>query len=59
MRALIPPFGLGDREPPMGSVPAVGEHTDSVLAELGYSRDEIERLREAGAIGRERRSSVG
>jgi itaconate CoA-transferase len=52
MRALIPPFGLDNREPPMGPVPAVGEHTDSVLADLGYSRDEIERLHEAGAIGR-------
>ena len=29
----------------------LGEHTDAVLAEAGYSSDEIEQLRSAGAIG--------
>ena len=31
--------------------PAVGEHTDAVLAELGLSGDEVKRLREAGVVG--------
>ena len=31
--------------------PAVGEHTDAVLAELGLSGDEVHRLREAGVVG--------
>ena len=31
-------------------VPAVGEHTDSILAELGLSVDDVERLRRDGAI---------
>ena len=31
--------------------PAVGEHTDAVLAELGLSGDEVRRLREAGVVG--------
>lgn len=30
--------------------PLLGEHTDSVLAELGYSRDEIGLLRRSGAV---------
>jgi alpha-methylacyl-CoA racemase len=31
--------------------PAVGEHTDAVLAELGLSGDEVRQLREAGVVG--------
>ncbi len=31
--------------------PAVGEHTDSVLADLGISDDEVHALREAGVVG--------
>ena len=30
--------------------PAIGEHTDSILAELGYDADAIRSLREAGAV---------
>jgi crotonobetainyl-CoA:carnitine CoA-transferase CaiB-like acyl-CoA transferase len=32
--ALLPPHNLGDALPVMGRVPAVGEHTDEILAEL-------------------------
>ncbi len=35
----------------MGAIPGLGQHTDSVLAELGLNDDEISRLREQGAIG--------
>jgi len=31
--------------------PALGEHTDEVLAGLGLSADEVDRLRDAGVIG--------
>ena len=31
--------------------PALGEHTDALLREVGYSEDEIAQLREEGAIG--------
>jgi crotonobetainyl-CoA:carnitine CoA-transferase CaiB-like acyl-CoA transferase len=34
-----------------GPAPALGEHTQEVLSELGLSRDEIEALRAAGALG--------
>jgi len=30
--------------------PAVGEHTEAILAELGMSGDEVKRLRESGVI---------
>ena len=35
LRALIPPATLQGATPVMGPVPAVGQHTDAVLAELG------------------------
>jgi crotonobetainyl-CoA:carnitine CoA-transferase CaiB-like acyl-CoA transferase len=33
-----------------GPPPLPGEHTDTILAELGYSRDDIEKLSKTGAI---------
>lgn len=49
--ALLPPPVIAGYEPPMGVVPGLGEHTDSVLAEFGYCAAEIAALREQGAIG--------
>ena len=49
--ALLPPPVIAGYEPPMGAVPGLGQHTDSVLAELGIDDDEIARLREQGAVG--------
>jgi crotonobetainyl-CoA:carnitine CoA-transferase CaiB-like acyl-CoA transferase len=40
--------GLSVEKP--GPPPLPGEHTDTILAELGYSRTEIERLAKTGAI---------
>ena len=42
--ALKPPFNLEGMAPRMDAVPAVGEHTRSILAELGYTAAEIELL---------------
>jgi itaconate CoA-transferase len=47
--ALLPP-GSWDVEPRMDPVPALGEHTEAVLVELGYDAPEIHTLRTAGAI---------
>ena len=47
--ALLPP-GSWDVEPRMDPVPALGEHTEAVLVELGYDAHEIHALRTAGAI---------
>jgi itaconate CoA-transferase len=44
------PGSWTDEEAPVGAVPAVGEHTDLVLGDLGYSRDEIAALRARGVI---------
>jgi crotonobetainyl-CoA:carnitine CoA-transferase CaiB-like acyl-CoA transferase len=34
----------------MDAVPALGEHTESILEELGYSTEQIAQLRSAGAL---------
>jgi crotonobetainyl-CoA:carnitine CoA-transferase CaiB-like acyl-CoA transferase len=39
LRALRPPASLDGEEPVMGPVPAPGEHTTAILAELGHARD--------------------
>jgi crotonobetainyl-CoA:carnitine CoA-transferase CaiB-like acyl-CoA transferase len=33
-----------------GRAPLLGEHTDAILAEIGYSQAEVARLREAGVV---------
>jgi formyl-CoA transferase len=50
IRALVPPAALGGVTPRMDPVPAVGEHTGTILGELGYEPDEIEALRADGTI---------
>ncbi|SAI65823.1 CAIB/BAIF family enzyme [Bordetella ansorpii] len=42
--ALLPPASSSAFEPRMDPVPAVGEHTDTVLASLGYAPDEVAKL---------------
>ncbi|MEE2059242.1 CaiB/BaiF CoA transferase family protein [Rhodococcus artemisiae] len=50
IRALLPPADLEGIEPRMGAVPALGEHSEAILAELGRSRGEVECLRSTGVI---------
>lgn len=48
--ALLPP-GLNDSyEYQMGAIPAVGQHTDSILKELGMTESDIAKMRASGAI---------
>lgn len=48
--ALYPPGMPGAFAPRMDGVPALGQHSRTILAELGYDKTEIDRLAEAGAI---------
>lgn len=48
--ALLPPGSWSESEPRMDAVPALGQHTDAILGQLGYSAADIAELRAAGAI---------
>ncbi len=49
--ALLPPGNWDDGAGPrMDAVPALGEHTDALLAELGYDDAAVAQLRAAGAV---------
>lgn len=50
VRALLPPATFTDVEAAMGDVPAVGQHTDLVLGELGFTAQRIAAMRQAGAV---------
>jgi formyl-CoA transferase len=51
LSALLPPMTFRDVELPMGAVPALGEHTAAVLADLGYDEETIAALSRDGVIG--------
>jgi formyl-CoA transferase len=50
IEALRPPADLAGVEPVMGPVPALGEHTASILRELGRSEDVISDLRDRDLV---------
>lgn len=49
--ALLPPPVISGLELGMGAVPGLGQHTDDVLHELGYTAEELAAMRGDGAIG--------
>ncbi|MGP4110608.1 CaiB/BaiF CoA transferase family protein [Streptomyces sp. 4N509B] len=48
--ALLPPVDLAGVTPRMDPVPALGEHTGSILAELGYDAAAVDGLRAEGVV---------
>jgi itaconate CoA-transferase len=47
---LLPPGSWDDGDPRLDAVPALGQHTDAILAELGLGADDIRALRAAEAV---------
>ena len=50
LRAALPPAILDGSEPRMDAVPEVGEHTEAILAELGYPPATVAAWRAAGVV---------
>jgi itaconate CoA-transferase len=50
LKAMRPPARIDGVEPAMSAIPTVGQHTDTVLTELGFDRNAVARLREEGVI---------
>jgi crotonobetainyl-CoA:carnitine CoA-transferase CaiB-like acyl-CoA transferase len=48
--ALIPPVRMESVDPVMGAVPGLGEHTESILADLGFTSSTIDAWRRDGII---------
>ena len=48
--ALLPPGKTDAYTPRMDPVPSLGEHSESILRELGWSAPDVGRLRQIGAI---------
>ena len=50
VRALLPPATMPGVPSRMDPVPALGEHTDAILSELGYTAAEVARMHDAGTV---------
>lgn len=50
LRALIPPVTIENLGPAMGAVPALGQHTEAILKELGFDADKISEWRQSKLI---------
>jgi len=50
IRTVVPPFNIEGVETPMKPIPAVGEHTEAILRELGFGPGLVDDWRRAGIV---------
>jgi crotonobetainyl-CoA:carnitine CoA-transferase CaiB-like acyl-CoA transferase len=50
VETLLPPVQMSGADAVMGAVPALGEHTNAILGELGFADDVVASWRSQGVI---------
>jgi itaconate CoA-transferase len=50
LRALLPPVRMDGVDPVMGPIPALGQHTQAILEEIGIELDTIAEWRAGGVV---------
>ena len=50
VRALVPPARIDGVQPAMGAIPSLGQHSEAILTELGFTSDTIAGWRREGTI---------
>jgi formyl-CoA transferase len=50
LATLLPPVTMPGFEARIDAVPALSEHTERILSELGYSNGDIAALRKTGVV---------
>jgi itaconate CoA-transferase len=50
LKSFRPPGNNSDYESAIGDIPALGEHTAAILAELGFQETDIDRFRRTATI---------
>lgn len=50
VRALLPPGVPATMAPRMDAIPALGQHTEAILRELGFDREDVARLRAQAVV---------
>jgi len=50
LRVLASPIRIDGERPPVRAAPLLGADTDAILAEIGYSQEEVGRLRREGVV---------
>lgn len=48
--AMLPPGANRSYQPRMDAIPAIGQHSESILVELGYTAEQISELKLVGAV---------
>jgi itaconate CoA-transferase len=50
LNTFVPPISLDGMQPQMGAIPSLGQHTEAILGEIGYTAEQIWQFRTDGVV---------